>query len=108
LEGTTIGRRRFLAAGGSALALAAAGVRAEPRLHPHRSVRIPPRHRGDPELFENGRLQRVPGYITDLLTDRAIEFATRARRKPFMVYIGHKAIHPQITVCSLPAPRATT
>jgi len=50
----------------------------------------------DPELFENGRLQRVPGYITDLLTDRAIEFATRARSKPFMVYIGHKAIHPQI------------
>jgi arylsulfatase A-like enzyme len=50
----------------------------------------------DPELFENGRLQRVPGYITDLLTDRAIEFATRARAKPFMVYIGHKAIHPQI------------
>jgi N-acetylglucosamine-6-sulfatase len=49
-----------------------------------------------PELFENGRLQRVPGYITDLLTDRAIEFATRARSKPFMVYIGHKAIHPQI------------
>lgn len=50
----------------------------------------------DPELFENGRLQRVPGYITDLLTDRAIEFATRARRKPFMVYIGHKAVHPQV------------
>jgi arylsulfatase A-like enzyme len=50
----------------------------------------------DPELFEDGRLHRVPGYVTDLLTDRAIEFATRARRKPFMVYVGHKAIHPQI------------
>jgi N-acetylglucosamine-6-sulfatase len=50
----------------------------------------------DPELFENGKLQRVPGYITDLLTDRAIAFATRPRSKPFMVYIGHKAIHPQI------------
>lgn len=50
----------------------------------------------DPELFEDGRLHRVPGYVTDLLTDRAIEFATRSRRKPFMVYIGHKAIHPQI------------
>jgi arylsulfatase A-like enzyme len=50
----------------------------------------------DPELFENGKLQRIPGYITDLLTDRAIEFATRARSKPFMVYLGHKAIHPQI------------
>src|SRR5262245_25510939 len=50
----------------------------------------------DPELFENGKLQRVPGYITDLLTDRAIKFATRARSKPFMLYIGHKAVHPQI------------
>lgn len=50
----------------------------------------------DPELFEDGRLRRVPGYITDLLTDRAIEFATRTRRKPFMIYVGHKAIHPQI------------
>ena len=40
--------------------------------------------------------RRVPGYITDLLTDRAIAFATRPRRRPFMVYIGHKAIHPQI------------
>ena len=50
----------------------------------------------DPELFENGRLQRVPGYVTDLFVDRAIAFATRARTKPFMLYIGHKAVHPQI------------
>jgi arylsulfatase A-like enzyme len=50
----------------------------------------------DPELFENGKLQRVPGYVTDLFTDRAIGFATRARTKPFMLYIGHKAVHPQI------------
>ena len=50
----------------------------------------------DPELFEDGRLRRVPGYITDLLTDRAVEFATRARQRPFMLYVGHKAVHPQI------------
>jgi N-acetylglucosamine-6-sulfatase len=50
----------------------------------------------DPELYEDGRLHRVSGYITDLLTDRAIEFATRARNRPFMVYLGHKAVHPQI------------
>ena len=50
----------------------------------------------DPELFENGKLQRVPGYVTDLFTDRAIGFATRARTRPFMLYIGHKAVHPQI------------
>jgi len=50
----------------------------------------------NPELFEDGRLRRVDGYITDLLTERAIAFATRPRRRPFMLYIGHKAIHPQI------------
>lgn len=50
----------------------------------------------DPELFESGKLQRVPGYVTDLFMDRAIAFATRARTKPFMLYIGHKAVHPQI------------
>jgi arylsulfatase A-like enzyme len=50
----------------------------------------------DPELYENGRLRRVPGYITDLLSERAVEFATRKRNKPFMVYLGHKAVHPQI------------
>jgi N-acetylglucosamine-6-sulfatase len=50
----------------------------------------------DPELYEDGRLHRVDGYVTDLLMDRAIAFATRPRSKPFMVYIGHKAIHPDI------------
>lgn len=50
----------------------------------------------DPELYEDGRLRRVPGYITDLLTDRAIAFATRTRNKPFMLYVGHKAVHPQV------------
>jgi arylsulfatase A-like enzyme len=50
----------------------------------------------NPELFEDGRLRKVDGYITDLLTERAIAFATRPRRRPFMLYIGHKAIHPQI------------
>jgi len=50
----------------------------------------------NPELFEDGRLRKVDGYITDLLTERAIAFATRPRQRPFMLYIGHKAIHPQI------------
>jgi arylsulfatase A-like enzyme len=50
----------------------------------------------DPELFEDGRLRRVPGYITDLLNERAIDFATRRRSRPFMLYVGHKAVHPQI------------
>ena len=48
----------------------------------------------DPDIFEDGRLHRVEGYITDLLTDRAIDFINRERNSPFMLYIGHKAVHP--------------
>jgi N-acetylglucosamine-6-sulfatase len=48
----------------------------------------------DPELFEDGRIHEVPGYITDVLTDRAVSFIEQVRNKPFFLYIGHKAIHP--------------
>ena len=50
----------------------------------------------DPELFEDGRLHKVPGYTTDLLTDRAISFIRREHEKPFLVYLAHKAVHPDI------------
>lgn len=48
----------------------------------------------NPELFEDGRIHEVPGYITDVLTDRAISFIEQERDAPFFVYIGHKAVHP--------------
>jgi N-acetylglucosamine-6-sulfatase len=50
----------------------------------------------DPELFEDGRLHVVPGYITDILTDRAVAFITRPRQRPFFLYLAHKAVHPDI------------
>jgi len=50
----------------------------------------------DPELFEDGRLHVVPGYTTDLLTDRAIGFIERERDRPFLVYLAHKAVHPDL------------
>ncbi len=53
-------------------------------------------HVVDPELYESGRLKRVAGHITDLLNDRAVEFVSRAHHAPFMLYLGHKAIHPEI------------
>lgn len=49
----------------------------------------------NPELYEDGQLHRADGYVTDLLTDRAEAFI-RAARAPFMLYVGHKAIHPEI------------
>ncbi len=48
----------------------------------------------DPEIFEDGRLHTVPGYVTDILTDRAVAFLQRPREAPFMLYLAHKAIHP--------------
>ncbi|MBS1241455.1 MAG: betC 2 [Gemmatimonadetes bacterium] len=51
----------------------------------------------DPEFFEDGRLHLVPGYTTDLLTDRAVGFIERERGGPFMLYLAHKAIHPDVT-----------
>jgi arylsulfatase A-like enzyme len=48
----------------------------------------------DPPLFENGKLGPVKGYVTDLLTDRALDFIRKDRRKPFLVLLSHKAIHP--------------
>jgi arylsulfatase A-like enzyme len=51
----------------------------------------------NPELFEDGRLHLVPGYTTDLLTDRAVAFIERESGGPFMLYLAHKAIHPDIT-----------
>lgn len=50
----------------------------------------------DPELFENGEINVVEGYITDIFTDRAVGFIERERDKPFCLYIGHKAVHPDI------------
>ena len=48
----------------------------------------------DPELYEDGRLHTVQGYVTDLLTDRAVDFITNDRDRPFLLYLSHKAVHP--------------
>jgi N-acetylglucosamine-6-sulfatase len=48
----------------------------------------------NPELYEDGRIHTVEGYITDVFTDRAVEFIQEDRARPFFLYIGHKAIHP--------------
>ena len=50
----------------------------------------------DPELFEDGRLHVVSGYVTDLLTDRALDFIGREREGPFLLYLAHKAVHPDV------------
>ena len=48
----------------------------------------------DPVLYENGRAAPVSGYVTDILTERALAFIDQARDRPFLVLLSHKAIHP--------------
>src|SRR5262249_44428310 len=51
----------------------------------------------DPDINEDGKSSKPSGYITDILNSYAVEFIRRRRDKPFMVYLAHKAIHPEAT-----------
>ncbi len=50
----------------------------------------------DPLLNVNGKTARVTGYVTDVLTERAVDLLRRPRSKPICLYLAHKAIHPNI------------
>jgi len=50
----------------------------------------------DPQLNIDGERTKVEGYSTDILTDYALRFLTRARTKPFLLYLSHKALHPNV------------
>ncbi len=50
----------------------------------------------NPEINEDGRDLNGRGYITDLLNGYAVEFIRRPHDKPFLVYLAHKAIHPEL------------
>jgi N-acetylglucosamine-6-sulfatase len=50
----------------------------------------------DPWLEEVSRRGAVPGYVTDVLTERALAFARRPRSRPFFLLLAHKALHPNI------------
>ncbi len=50
----------------------------------------------DPELNDDGNVARVPGYVTDIFNERAVGFLKRQRTKPFLLYVAHKAVHPDL------------
>ena len=48
----------------------------------------------DPEFIELGQRKKIPGYVTDIITDLSIEFLkNRPRDKPFFLMCHHKAPH---------------
>lgn len=57
---------------------------------------------GPSELNVDGKIVKQKGYITDELTDYAVDWMEhRDKSKPFMLYLGHKGVHADF----LPAPR---
>jgi len=51
----------------------------------------------NPEINIDGERRQFQGYVTDILTDLSMDFINTARDKPFMLYVSHKALHPNIT-----------
>ena len=50
----------------------------------------------NPEINEDGKDMNPKGYITDILTRYAVEFIRQPHDKPYLVYLAHKAIHPEV------------
>ena len=59
----------------------------------------------DPQVNDNGQEYQEKGYMTDILTDKAISWLKEQRdpSKPFSLNLWHKAVHQP----HLPAPRHT-
>src|SRR2546430_1696825 len=55
----------------------------------------------NPIFNEDGKVVTKTGYLTDILTDSAVEFIEKKHDKPFCLYIGEKAWH----VPAIPAER---
>lgn len=53
-------------------------------------------HYFDPEVNDNGRPRQLIGYATDLFSQRTADFIRRKRDRPFLAYLSHKAVHPNL------------
>lgn len=51
----------------------------------------------DPQFNINGERKTIGGYVTDILTQMAVDFIEKPRAEPFLLYISHKALHPNVT-----------
>lgn len=49
----------------------------------------------DPELNVDGRAEHPRGYVTDILTTHAVNFVRARRDRPFLLFLAHKALHPE-------------
>jgi len=57
---------------------------------------------GDPGLYENDRIIERDGYLTDLLTDEAVDFIDRNQDRPFFLTLAYNAALPPYQPPGLP------
>jgi len=48
---------------------------------------------GESILYQNDKLVKREGYLTDLLTDEAVGFIQQRQKKPFFLYVAYTAPH---------------
>jgi arylsulfatase A-like enzyme len=51
----------------------------------------------DPQINDNGKLEKRTGFMTDILNQAAVDYLKRPRTKPFSLYLAHKAVHGPFT-----------
>ncbi|MEO7299454.1 MAG: sulfatase [Verrucomicrobiota bacterium] len=51
----------------------------------------------DPMINFDGKAEKVPGYITDILNSNAVAFVKKDHEKPFVLCLAHKAVHGPFT-----------
>ena len=51
----------------------------------------------DPVLLREGREERFYGFVTDIITDQAIDFLNRQQERPFFLYLAYNAPHHPLT-----------
>ena len=52
----------------------------------------------NPLLLRNGKRVKTAGYVSDVITDAAIEFIGKERKEPFFVYLAFNAPHTPLQV----------
>jgi arylsulfatase A-like enzyme len=57
---------------------------------------------GDPGLYENDQIVERDGYLTDLLSDEAVDFIGRNRDQPFFLTLAYNAALPPYQPPGLP------
>ncbi len=50
----------------------------------------------DPTFNLDGRRERIDGYVTDVMHDLASDFLAADRDGPFLLYLSHKGLHPNV------------